>query len=94
MKVIKCVKQPYDQHASLVVLFTYFHWAVNESIRIGNEKNLTSIKTMNKELYDHLQDGVLASYAQTAYRMALGMLKTHRKLRRKGKNPKIPVHET
>ena len=57
---------------------------------VYNPQNLTSIKTMNKELYNYLQDGVLASYAQSAYKMALGMLKMHRKLRRKGKNPKIP----
>ena len=90
MKAIKSVKQPHDQQRSLAVLFAYFHWAVNESIRIGYEKNLTSIQSMNRELYNRLQDGFYSAYAQTAYRMALGMLKTHRKLKRKGKNPKIP----
>ena len=34
--------------------------------------------------------GLKATHAQTAYEMALAMLKAHRKLRRKGKNPKIP----
>ena len=33
MKVIKCVKQPHNQQASLAMLFAYFHWAVNESVR-------------------------------------------------------------
>ena len=71
-------------------MFAYFHWAVNESIRIGIEKNLTSTKAMNREIYGYLQTGLKATYAQTAYEMALTMLKAHRKLRRKGKNPKIP----
>ena len=90
IKVVKCVKQPYEQQSLLVNLFAYFHWAVNESIRIGIEKNLTSTKAMNREIYGYLQTGLKATYAQTAYEMALATLKAHRKLRRKEKNPKIP----
>ena len=90
IKVVKCVKQPYEQQSLLVTLFAYFHWAVNESIGIGIEKNLTSTKAMNREIYGYLQTGLKATYAQTAYEMALAMLKAHRKLRRKGKNSKIP----
>ena len=90
IKVIKCVKQPYEQQSLLITPFAYFHWAVNESIRIGIDKNLTSAKAMNREMYGYLQTGLKATYAQTAYEMALAMLKAHRKLRRKGKNPKIP----
>ena len=60
------------------MLFTYFHWAVNEALRIGDEKNLTSMGSMFRELYYYIQNGFLATHATEAYKMALEMLKAVR----------------
>jgi putative transposase len=68
---------------------------VNESIRIGIEQNLSSLKSLNLNLYHYLSDSTefLKLYVARAIILAKSKLKDFRKARKKNPNAKIPRYK-
>jgi len=68
---------------------------VNESIRIGIEQNLSSLKSLNLNLYHYLSDSTefLKLYVARAIILAKSKLKDFRKARKKNPNIKIPRYK-
>lgn len=69
-----------------------FRWMINESIRIGNEHNLTSTKAFQINLYHYLSDNTeyLKLYVTRAYLVAKAKLRIFRNIQKKKPYAKIP----
>jgi len=89
-KVTKCVWQFHDKKENLRELFDYFRYCTNESIRIGDEKNLTSRNTIHHELYKTLRSNFCAKYVQGSLSVAKARLKLYRTTKKKNSNAKRP----
>lgn len=72
-----------------------FRWMINEAIRIGIERNLTSQKSFNSNVYHYLSDNTefLKLYVARAIQIARSKIKYLRKTRRKNPNAKIPHYK-
>ena len=81
---IKCVAQRFTPDLQLCRQMELFRQMVNEAIRIGLDKHLTSLKTLSIATYPHLKPyGTDSGYKLCAISRATGILKNHRKLSRK-----------
>ena len=68
-----------------------FRQIVNDCIRIGLEQNVTSLKSLSIVCYPQLKKYVIDSrYKLCAISRASGILRNYRKLKRKGRDVKIP----
>lgn len=68
---------------------------VNESIRIGIEQNISSLKSLNLNLYHYLSDSTefLKLYVARAIVLAKSKLRDYRKERKKNPDIKIPRYK-
>ncbi len=68
---------------------------VNESIRIGLERNLTSQRSFNSNVYHYLSDNTefLKMYVARAIRVAKSKLHNFRKARKKNSNTMAPYYK-
>lgn len=86
-----------QQHASaeLSNLMEEFRWMINESIRIGVECNLSSLKSLNGNLYHYLSDNTkfLKLYVARAILIAKSKLRDFRRLRKNNPHAKIPYYK-
>ena len=90
-KQVKCVWQFHDKKDELQQVFDHFRFMTNEGIRIGDEKNITSRKSMHDELYMTLRDArFYAKYVQGALSVAKAKLKLYRKTLKKHPDAKRP----
>jgi putative transposase len=68
-----------------------FRKMVNHSIKIGLKNNCSTLKRLSLLAYHDLDsEGLNTSYKLNAISQACGILANHKKLIRKGKNPKTP----
>ncbi|MBI5133640.1 MAG: IS200/IS605 family element transposase accessory protein TnpB [Thaumarchaeota archaeon] len=88
---IKAVKCRHDNIA-LLPLMEAFRQIVNDCIRIGLEQNVTSLKSLSIVCYPQLKKKYVINsrYKLCAISRASGILRNYRKLKRKGRNVKIP----
>jgi len=89
MLAVKCVKQPH-RCIELAHLMKEFHYMVNEAIRIGIEKNITSKLTLRNELYYQSKNEFHTSYINMAVFQAHSLLKSYRKSLRENPDTKKP----
>lgn len=89
MLVIKSVKQPHHC-IELRKLMEEFRSMVNQAIRIGIEKNITSKLRLRNELYPRFKNGFNTSYINMAVFKAHALLKTYRKTLKKNPCTKQP----
>ena len=81
---IKCVAQRFTPDPQLCSQMELFRQMVNQVIRIGLEKHLTSLKTLSIAAYPKLKPYETNSmYKLCAISRATGILKNHRKLSKK-----------
>ena len=68
---------------------------VNESIRIGLERNLTSQRSFNSNVYHYLSDNTkfLKMYVSRAILVAKSKLRDFRKARKKNSDTMIPRYK-
>jgi putative transposase len=68
---------------------------INESIRIGIERNLSSLKSLNGNLYHYLSDSTkfLKLYVARAILIAKSKLRDFKKIRKKNPYAKIPHYK-
>lgn len=93
MLAVKCVKQSH-RCVELSYLMKEFHYMVNEAIRVGIEKNITSKFTLRNELYQKFKNEFHTSYISMAVFQAHSLLKSYRRSLRKKSNIKKPyVHK-
>ncbi|MFY9301452.1 MAG: transposase [Candidatus Nitrosotenuis sp.] len=76
-------------------LMEEFRWMINESIRIGIQRNLTSKKSFTDNLYHYLADNTefLKLYVARAILTAKSKLHYFRKTRKNNPKAKIPYHK-
>jgi hypothetical protein len=77
--VCKAVSQRYNPPKELLPLFEEFRWMINEAIRIGIEKRLTSLKNLSAECYPRFQNEFYSSYRVEAINKALTILRNFRR---------------
>ena len=81
---IKCVAQHFTPDPQLCSQMELFRQMVNEALRIGLDKHLTSLKTLSIVTYPQLKPYSIDSrYKLCAISRATGILKNHRKLSKK-----------
>jgi len=91
LRAIKVAKQKYQPTKEIMNLLEQFRLMVNESVRIGLEENVTSLKTLSKKSYHQLSRYNTPSYFRlTAISKAVGLLRNYRKTLRKHPKAKKP----
>lgn len=91
MQAVKAVKQNYVPTPEILDLLEEFRKMVNDCIRIGLEKNLTSLKALSKNVYHELaRYTISARYRLTAMSAATGILRNYRKALRTNPETKKP----
>lgn len=90
MQTTKCVWSYHDKQSEFKPAFDYFHSIVNEGIRIGIEKNITSKFALHKELYYRFRSEFHSKIIYGALECASSRIKTFRKVRKKIQHSKIP----
>ena len=91
MLAVKAVQQRYTPNNELLGLLEQFRQMINDSIRIGLAENVTSLKSLSLKTYGQLgQYDAMSYYKLCAISKAAGILKNHRKIKRKGKAVKQP----
>ena len=92
---IKCVAQRFTPDLQLCSQMELFRQMVNEAIRIGLDKHLTSLKALSVAAYPQLKPYQTDSrYKLCAISRATGILKNHRKLSKKHTTKKTVLHPT
>jgi len=93
MLVVKAVKQNIseDTKTEISSLLETFRWMVNEAVRVGLEKNITSRFSLSNEVYHRLNEyGLHTWYNLSAIEVATSILKNYRKIVRKKRSVKKP----
>lgn len=91
MQAVKSVKQNYAPTPETLVLLDDFRKMVNDCIRIGIAKNLTSMRTLSLKSYHQLERyPIYTQYRLTAISAATGMLRNYRKTLKKHPKARIP----
>lgn len=85
MLAVKAVKQNIEIAEIRWVLETFRHM-VNEAIRVGLEKGITSRFSLSNAVYKELHNGLHTWYILSAVEKACAILKNYRKAKKK--NPK------
>lgn len=89
MLAVKSVKQPHSC-IELGKLMTEFRFMVNEAIRVGIEKKITSKLRLRNELYPGFRNGFNTSYINMAVFKAHALLKSYRRSLKKNPSSKQP----
>ena len=86
---VKAVKQDHNCN-EIFKLMDEFHFMVNEAIRIGLAKNITSKFILRNELYPLFKNEFHTSYISMAVFKAHAILKNYRKSKKKNTDTKVP----
>ncbi|MGI0058862.1 MAG: RNA-guided endonuclease InsQ/TnpB family protein, partial [Nitrosotalea sp.] len=89
MRAVKSVKQQHNC-IDLDNLMEEFRFMVNEAIRTGIKKNITSKLRLRNELYYRFKNGFHVSYINMSVFKAHALLKAHRKALKKNHNVRQP----
>lgn len=89
MLAVKAVKQNIS-NSEVNPLLETFRQMINEAIRVGMEKNITSRFRLQKEVYNRLHNGLHTWYILSAVEKACAILKNYRKAKRKNPKTKKP----
>ena len=89
MLAVKAVEQNINSPEIKGLLET-FRQMVNEAIRVGLEKNITSRFNLQKEVYNRLHNGLHTWYILSAAEKACAILKNYRKAKRGNPKTKKP----
>ena len=90
MLAVKSVRQRQRASADLLRLLGEFRRMVNVCITVGIEENVSSLKTLSLKLYHRLSHDTLSYYRLCAISTATGILRNHRKARKKNSQTKFP----
>ncbi len=90
MKAVKAIKQSYESSDEIFGLLKEFRWMVNEAIRIGIEKNISSRFKLSNEVYQSFKNGLHTWYRLSAIEIASSLLKNYRREKRKNPDAKKP----
>lgn len=89
MLAVKAVKQNIEI-LEIGNLLDTFRKMVNEAIRVGLEKNITSRFKLSNAVYEELHNGLHTWYILSAIEKACAILKNYRKAKRKNPKTKTP----
>jgi len=89
MRAVKAVKQNINNFEVLELLET-FRRMVNDAIRVGLERNVTSRFSLSNIVYEQLHNGLHTWYILSAIEKACAILKNYRKAKRKNPETKKP----
>lgn len=89
MLAVKAVKQNIEI-SEITSLLETFRKMVNEAIRIGLEKNITSRFSLSNAVYKPLHNGLHTWYILSAIEKACAILKNYRKAKHKNSKTKKP----
>src|SRR5438552_6954638 len=87
---VKSVRQRQRASADLLRLLGEFKRMVNVCIAVGIEENVSSLKTLSSKSYRRLSHDILSYYRLCAISTATGILRNHRKAKRKNSRTRIP----
>ena len=88
---MKSVWQHYALNEHVLWLLEQFRQMLNECIRIGLAENMTSLKSLSLRTYKQLSGyEVMSCYKLCAISAATGILRNHRKMKRKNPKTKEP----
>jgi len=88
---VKCVGIPYQPSEDVLRLLEAFRDMVNQCIRIGLEKRITSRFRLTREVYYRLMEyGYHSWYVLSAIEVATAILKNYRKAERRSRRVKAP----
>ena len=90
MKAVKAVKQSYESSEEIIPLLDTFRFMVNEAVRVGIDKSITSRFKLSNEVYHHLKNDLHSWYRLAAIEQATSILKNYRREKRKNPNTKKP----
>jgi putative transposase len=89
MRAVKAVKQNINNF-EVVELLETFRRMVNDAIRVGLERNVTSRFSLGNIVYKQLHNGLHTWYILSAIEKACAILKNYRKAKRKNPETKKP----
>jgi len=87
---VKSVRQRQRASADLLRLLGEFKRMVNVCIAVGIEENVSSLKTLSSKSYRRLSHDILSYYRLCAISTATGILRNHRKAKKKNPWTKVP----
>ncbi len=90
MKAVKAVKQSYESSEEILPLLDTFRFMLNEAVRVGVDKNITSRFKLSNEVYHQLKNGLHSWYRLAAIEKASVILKNYRREKRKNRNAVKP----
>ncbi|HEV2118991.1 MAG TPA: transposase [Candidatus Bathyarchaeia archaeon] len=90
MLAVKAIVQKHHASPNLLDLPDEFRRMVNVCIAVGMEENISSFKTLSLKSYHRLSPKVLSYYRLCAISAATGMLRNHRKAKKRNARAKIP----
>lgn len=91
VRVIKAVRQGYTPTVEILWLLDQFRRMLNDCIRIGLLENVTSLKSLSSKAYKQLAGyDMMSCYKLCAISKATGILRNHRRNKRRGKPVKEP----
>lgn len=89
MLAVKAVKQNIES-PEIIDILEAFRKMVNEAIRVGLEKDITSRFKLSEAVYEPLHNGLHTWYILSAIEKSCAILKNYRKAKRKNPKTKTP----
>ena len=90
VSAVKTVRQKHHPSAELLRLLDELRRMVNVCVAIGIEENISSLKSLSLKSYHRLSRDILSYYRLCAISTATGILRNHRKAKRKNSRTRIP----
>jgi putative transposase len=91
MLAVKAVQQHYVPRPEILQMLEQFRQMLNDCVRIGLAENVTSLKSLSTKAYSQLAAyDIMSYYKLCAISKATGILRNHRKARRKNTETKEP----
>src|SRR5947208_3197898 len=87
---VRSVRQKHQASLELLWLLDEFRRMVNVCIAVGIEENVSSLKTLSSKSYCRLSHDILSYYRLCAISTATGILRNHRKAKKKNPWTKVP----
>jgi len=87
---VKTVRQKHKASTDLLLLLNEFRRMVNVCVAVGIEENVSSFKTLSLKSYHRLSRDMLGYYRLGAISTATGILRNHRKARKKNPRTRLP----
>src|SRR5437588_5465844 len=87
---VRSVRQKHQASLELLWLLDEFRRMVNVCIAVGIEENVSSLKTLSSKSYRRLSHDILSYYRLCAISTATGILRNHRKAKKKNPWTKVP----